>query len=213
VSINHAAGLAFAIGLILVGVFLGWLAWGNQVVAIQEKAAAPVWHDDGSLTAIRDPSAKPDLPAPTAPRGGTLIRTVEVTVRAKPPITTHKQPITAHKEPNKDGTPSLINGDSKETITAEPFVCPAVTARLDFRKYDDGIRVSVQSDGEVLDAVDIPRSTIFVHDVKQNVVGFDVSGDRKTLRYGRALGAVDVGLQVSEEAGDLTHGGFVSFRF
>lgn len=208
-SINHAAGLAFAIGLILVGVFLGWLAWGNQVVAIQEKPAAPVWHDDGSLTAIRDPSAKPDLPAPTAPAGGVLIRTVEVTVRPK----AYKSGITAYKGANKDNTPSLISGDSKETITAEPFVCPAVTVRLDMHQYDDGVRVSVQSDGEVLDAVDIPRSTIFVHDVKRQVVGFDVSGDRKTLRYGMALGAVDVGLQVSEEAGDLTHGGFVSFRF
>lgn len=203
-SLNHAAGLAFAIGLILVGVFLGWLAWGRQVVAIEEKPAAPVWHDDGSLTAIRDPSAKPDLPAPTAPAGGVLIRTVEVTVRPKAVV--------------KDNAGTLTNGTAKESQSNASqmpvkYDCPAVTVRLDLHQYDDGIRVSVQSDGEVLDAVDIPRSTIFVHDIKRNVIGLDVSGDRKTLRYGRALGAVDVGLQVSEESGDLTHGGFVSFRF
>ena len=203
-SINHAAGLAFAIGLILVGVFLGWLAWGNQVVAIQEKPAAPVWHDDGSLTAIRDPSAKPDLPAPTAPAGGVLIRSVEVTVRAKPVVNDNAGTLT-----NEPANKSQSN-DSQMPVK---YDCPAVTIRLDLHQYDDGVRVSVQSDGEVLDAVDIPRSTIFVHDVKRQVVGFDLSGDRKTIRYGRALGAVDVGLQLSEESGDLMHGGFVSFRF
>lgn len=203
-SINHAAGLAFAIGLILVGVFLGWLAWGNQVVAIQEKPAAPVWHDDGSLTAIRDPSAKPDLPAPTAPAGGVLIRTVEVTVRAKPVVNDNAGTLT-----NEPANESQSN-DSQMPVK---YDCPAVTVRLDLHQYDDGVRVSVQSDGEVLDAVDIPRSVIFTHDVKRNVVGADLSGDRKTIRYGRALGAVDVGLQLSEESGDLMHGGFVSFRF
>ena len=208
-SINHAAGLAFAIGLILVGVFLGWLAWGNQVVAIQEKPAAPVWHDDGSLTAIRDPSAKPDLPAPTAPAGGVLIRTVEVTVRAKPERV-NETPKNEH-----DGIVPRHNTAQAGDYLPEAgdYSCPPVTVRLDMHQYEDGVRVSVQSDGEVLDAVDIPRSVIFTHDVKRQVVGVDVSGDRQTVRYGRAIGSVDVGLQLSEESGDLTHGAWMAFRF
>lgn len=186
---SYLNGMAVVCGIVL-GLCVGYLAWGRQVVAIEEKPAPMVWHDDGSLTAIRAPNATPVIPAPSAPAGGVLVRTVEVTVRAKPD--------TAKDDP---------------AAPAAPVECPAVTVRLDLHQYDDGIRVSVQSDGEVLDAVDIPRSTIFVHAVKRNIIGLDVSGDRKTLRYGRALGAVDVGLQVSEEAGDLTHGGFVSFRF
>lgn len=189
-NLNHLVALIAACALIAIGVCLGWLAWGRQSVAILEKQAAPVWHDDGSVTAIRAPNATPVIPAPSAPAGGVLIRTVEVTVRAKP-----------------EQTPA----DSAAVPPATD--CPAVTVRLDLHQYEGGVRVSVQSDGEVLDAVDIPRSTIFVHDVKRNVIGLDVSGDRKTLKYGRALGAVDVGLQVSEEAGDLTHGGWVAFRF
>lgn len=193
--LDHAAALA---GLVCLLLLAGWIGWSlarhyYAPVVVQEKAAAPVWHDDGSLTAIRAPNATPATPAPSAPAGGVLIRTVEVTVRAKPQI-----------------VPSYNPGQAGDYSAPD---CPAVTVRLDMHQYDDGVRVSVQSDGEVLDAVDIPHSVMYVHDVKPNVVGFDVSGDRKTLRYGRAIGAVDVGVQVSEEAGDLTHGGFVSFRF
>lgn len=184
---------------LIVGGFIGWYAAREyyQPKAIVEKPAAPVWHDDGSLTAIRDPNAKPDLPAPSAPAGGVLIRTVEVTVRAKPEIVPSDNPAQAG-----DYLPEA--GD---------YSCPPVTARLDLHQYEDGVRVSVQSDGEVLDAVDIPRSTIYVHDVKRNVIGLDVSGDRKTIRYGRAIGSVDVGVQLSEESGDLTHGAWMAFRF
>lgn len=197
--LDHAAALA---GLVCLLLLAGWIGWAlarhhYEPVSIAEKPAAPVWHDDGSLTAIRAPNATPDLPAPSAPAGGVLIRTVEVTVMAKPEIVPSDNPAQA-------GDYSPEAGD---------YSCPPVTVRLDMHQYDDGVRVSVQSDGEVLDAVDIPRSVIFVHDVKQNVVGFDVSGDRKTIRYGRAIGSVDVGVQLSEESGDLTHGAWMAVRF
>lgn len=184
---------------LIVGGFIGWYAAREyyQPKAIVEKPATPVWHDDGSLTAIRAPNATPDLPAPSAPAGGVLIRTVEVTVRAKPEIVPSDNPAQA-------GDYSPKAGD---------YSCTPVTVRLDLHQYDDGVRVSVQSDGEVLDAVDIPRSVIFTHDVKRNVIGADLSGDRKTIRYGRAIGSVDVGVQLSEESGDLTHGAWMAFRF
>ena len=205
-TLNHAVALAVMLALIAVGVCIGYLVWGRQVIAVEERAAAPVWHDDGTLTAGRYPGAEADLPETSAPPGGKLIRTVEVTVRAKPAIIDSKikddkSDITAHNGAYKDGTPSLISGNSKERITPEPFVCPPVTVRLDMREYRDGpdlgLRVSVVSDGEVLDAVDIPRDTIYVPRHTRNVIGADRIGDTTTVRYQRSIGALDLGPAVT----------------
>lgn len=191
---NHLIALCVAVALILVGVCLGYLAWGRQTVAIEEKAAAPVWHDDGSLTAIRDPKAKPDLPAPSAPKGGRLVRTVEVTVKPEP---THKPPITDHNQP----------------ITDAPD-CAPVTVRLDLHAYDDGLRVSaIAKGGEILDAVDIPRSEIYLARPTRHVIALERTGDETEVRYGRSLGAFDIGPTLTLAGGRAQVGGFVQYRF
>jgi len=195
VKLEHAIALAGLIVLLCAVSAATWLIARHYYAPdqIDEKPAAMVWHDDGSLTAMRDPAGAVDLPETSAPEGGTLIRTVEVTIKPTP-------------VPAADVT--------SVTDDAGAVHCPPVTARLDLRKYDDGVRVSMRSEGgEVLDAIDVPRSVIFVHDVKRNIVGIDIAGDRKTLRYGRAIGPVDLGIQVSEESGRLDQGGWLAFRF
>lgn len=198
-TLNHAVALAFMLALIAVGVCIGYLVWGRQVIAVEERAAAPVWHDDGTLTAGRYPGAEADLPETSAPPGGKLIRTVEVTVRAKPAIINakikgDKSSVTVHNGAYKDSTPSL-----NQPISAAE--CPPVTVRLDMREYRDGpdlgLRVSVVSDGEVLDAVDIPRDTIYMPRNTRNVIGADRIGDTTTVRYQRSVGRLDIGPAVT----------------
>jgi len=189
VNPNHLTALCVAVALILVGVCLGYLAWGRQTVTIEEKAAAPVWHDDGSLTAIRDPRAKPDLPAPSAPKGGRLVRTFEVTVKPEP-----RQPV-----------------DSQDN---QPADCAPVTVRLDLHAYDDGLRVSaIAKGGEILDAVDIPRSEIYLARPTRHVIALERTGDETEVRYGRSLGAFDIGPTLTLAGGRAQVGGFVQYRF
>lgn len=191
---NHLIALCVAVALILVGVCLGYLAWGRQTVTIEEKAAAPVWHDDGSLTAIRDPKAKPDLPAPSAPKGGRLVRTVEVTV-----------------QPERQDSQANASGEKPD---GSPDDCAPVTVRLDLHAYDDGLRVSaIARGGEVLDAVDIPRSEIYLARPTRHVIALERTGDETEVRYGRSLGAFDIGPTLTLEGGRAQFGGFVQYRF
>lgn len=189
---NHLIALCVAVALILVGVCLGYLAWGRQTVTIEEKAAAPVWHDDGSLTAIRAPRAKPDLPAPSSPKGGRLVRTVEVTVKPVP-----------------------IDRDPDAPIDADRSIdCAPVTVRLDLHTYDDGLRVSaIAKGGEILDAVDIPRSEIYLARPTRHVIALERTGDETEVRYGRSLGAFDIGPTLTLADGRAQVGGFVQYRF
>lgn len=179
-NLNHALTLAAMLVLIGIGVCIGYLVWGRQVIAIDEKPAAPIWHDDGSLTAIRAPDAKPTLPAPSAPPGGVLVRTVEVTVMPKP---------VADINPMIKGDTEHLTGTNK---------CAPVTVRLDMHEYRDGenlgLRVSVVSDGEILDAVDIPRDTIYMQRETRNAAAMVRAGDSTVVTVSRTFGALDVGV-------------------
>lgn len=214
-TLNHAAGLLVMLVLIGIGVCIGYLTWGRQVIAVDERAAAPVWHDDGGLTAMRDPQAKADLPETSAPPGGDLIRTIEVTVRPKPAIIEpqingDKGSVAAHNSPNKDSTKGLIEPNSAE--------CPPVTVRLDLREYRDGpdlgLRVSVVSDGEVLDAVDIPRDTVYMPRNTRNAASLVRAGDTTTLTVSRTLGALDIGIAAAMPDGERpSFGPAVAYRW
>lgn len=179
---TYLNGAAIVCGVVM-GVCIGYLAWGRQVVAIEEKPAAPIIHDDGSVTAIRAPNAKPELPAPSVPEGGRVIRTVEVTVLPDP------------------------------TPAGEP--CKPVSVRLDMTAHDDGLRVSMRSpDGEILDAVDIPQTSIYIPRNTKHVVSIGKVGDTYSARYGRTFGALDVGLAADIPEGERpAYGGWIAYRF
>jgi len=171
VNLNHAVALGILIFYTALVTCACYLVWGRQTIEVVEAPAAPVWHDDGSLTAVRSPAAKPDLPETSAPEGGVLIRTVEVTVKPDP-------------VPATDTTPAVQ--------------CEPVKIRLDMREYregpDLGVRVSVRAEGgEVLDSVDIPRDSIYMPRHTENVVGLSRIGDTTTLTYQRSFGALDIG--------------------
>jgi hypothetical protein len=181
---------------------MGYLIWGRQVVEIEEKPAPPVWHDDWSLTAIRDPKANPDLPAPSVPEGGRLVRTIELTVR---PINVHKSPINGQISKTQDTSSGEI----------APADCPPVSVRLDMTQHDDGLRVSMRAEGgEILDAVDIPQTSIYIPRNTKHVVSIGKVGDTYSARYGRTFGALDVGLAADIPEGERpAYGGWIAYRF
>lgn len=180
---TYLNGAAILCGLVA-GVCIGYMAWGRQVVPIVETKAVPEWHDDGSLTAMRDPAAKPVTPAPTVPKGVRVVRTVEVTVK-----------------PDPMPTPATE--------------CPPVTVRMDMTAHDDGLRVSmVAQGGEILDAIDIPRDTIYMPRETKHVVGLERINGASVLRYGMSFGALDVGPSVALNGdGRVSVGGWIGYRF
>lgn len=180
-NLNHAVALGILIFYTALVTCACYLVWGWQTIEVVEAPAAPVRHDDGGMTAGRDPAAKPDLPETSAPEGGVLIRTVEVTVR--PAV---KESLT---------TPGSGTGNTAPTESVE---CQPITVRLDLREYregtDLGVRVSVRAEGgEILDSVDIPRDTIYMPRHTENVVGLSRIGDTTTITYQRSFGALDIG--------------------
>lgn len=195
-NLNHAVALGILIFYTALVTCACYLVWGRQAIEVVEAPAAAVWHDDGGMTAGRDPVAKPDLPETSAPPGGVLIRTVEVTVKPTPVIVPSDNPAQA--------------GD---------YSCPEVKVRLDLREYregpDLGLRVSIRAEGgEVLDAVDIPRDTIYMPRHTENVVGLSRIGDTTTVTYQRSFGALDVGPALTFPDGQRpTFGGALNFRF
>lgn len=194
--LDHAAALAGLVCLLLLAGWIGWALARNyyEPVAIVEKPAAPVWHDDGTLTAMKDPAGKLSQSETSAPEGGKILHTVEFTVKP--------DPIPAEKV-------------AEHTNEKGEVECPPLDLRIDMRDYgNQGVRFSGNADGgEILDGIHVPKSVVYVHDIKRNIIGLDLSGDRKTIRYGRALGDADLGIQASEEGGKLEPGVWVMYRF
>lgn len=203
-NLNHAVALGILIFYTALVTCACYLVWGRQTIEVVEAAAAPVWHDDGSMTAWRYPDAKADLPETSAPPGGVLIRTVEVTVKPLPVV---KDSLTA---------PDSGTGNTAPKESAE---CQPVKIRLDLREYregpDLGVRVSIRAEGgEILDSVDIPRDTIYMPRHTENVVGLSRIGDTTTLTYQRSFGALDIGPAAMFPDGQRpTFGGALNFRF
>lgn len=180
---TYLNGLAIVCGAVI-GLCVGYLAWGRQVVAIEEKEAAPEWHDDGSLTAMRDPGANPALPAPTVPKGGRVVRTVEVTVKPDP-----------MPEPATECPPVTVRMD--------------MTAHDDGLRVS-----MIAKGGEILDAIDIPRDVIYMPRNTKHTVALEKVGDTMTARYGYSIGSLDIGPAVSVDGNGLaTLGGWVGYRF
>ena len=177
--------MAFAIVATLIGagILIGYLTWGVPRDPEPEKPAAPIWHDDGSLTAIRSPLAAPRLKTPSKPPHGKPVRTVEVTVKPDPP-----------KPGATECAPVTLRLD------------------LDRYTDGDRVNLRAEN-GEILDAADIPRNTVTLPVVTRHVLGLERVGDATTLRYGRTLGRVDIGPSLTLEDGRAAVGGWFNVRF
>lgn len=184
-NLNHYVALFVACILIAIGLCIGYLIWGRQTVTIVEKRAPMVWHDDGSLTAQRDPGAKPDLPEPSHLEGGKLIRTIEVTVKP----TQNKPPeVAENAAPDGSGEAASEN------------ICAPVSVRIDLREYLDGIRASIiAKDGEVLDAVDIPHGALVRPVVRVWAVGVEKRDGETLLAVDRDVGRLRLGMSVGDD--------------
>jgi len=164
---NRDAILALACGLL--GLALGYAIWGTTDKVIIETPAPSVTWQDGSVTAARVVDAKPKLPAPSKPKGGKPIRTVEITV-----------------QPNA----------SKSLPDAVP--CEKVNLRIDLDQYKDGIRASVISDsGTIIDAADYPVSPLIRPIAFKWAIGIDghalaIDRDLGRLRLGVSVGDGEV---------------------
>ena len=184
-NLNHYVALFVACMLIAIGLCIGYLIWGRQTVTIVEKRAPMVWHDDGSLTAQRDPGAKPDLPEPSHPEGGKLIRTIELTVKP----TQNKPPEVAEN--------AVTDGSGE---VASENTCAPVSVRIDLREYPDGIRASiVANDGEVLDAVDIPHGALVRPVVRVWAVGVEKREGETLLAVERDVGRLRLGMSLGDD--------------
>jgi len=161
---------------IAIGLGFGYLLWGRQVVTVAEGVAMPINHDDGSVTAIRLPEAKPRLPAPTTPKGKTT-RIIEVEVKPEPvnlPART-------------------VDGVSRPPERVE---CQTVSVRLDTTRIADGThRVSVVAQGgEILDAVDIPVEKTTVVIERKWALGYERTPEGANgIALERDIGALRVG--------------------
>lgn len=186
-NLNHYVALAVALALIAIGLCLGYLLWGRQTVAIVEQRAPMVWHDDESLTAQRDPGAKPDLPAPSSPPKGKLVRTLELTV--KPNLVENKPPAPAENAVT-DGS-----GEVQPENT-----CAPVAVRIDWHEYPDGIRASIVAQGgELLDAVDIPYGPLIRPVARVWAVGVEKREGETLLAVERDFGRLRVGASVNDD--------------
>lgn len=165
---NRDAYLAIACGLL--GLALGYAIWGRQTEVIIETPAPSVTWQDGSVTAARVTNKNPTLPAPSKPKGGKPVRTVEVTV----------QPV-ASKTP------------------ANGIPCEKVNLRIDLDQYADGIRASVIAEnGSVVDAVDYPVSPMIRPVLRPWSAGLEKDGDNYRPVIQRDIGRLVVGATVGD---------------
>lgn len=90
------------------------------------------------------PNAKPEFKAPTAPRGTTILRTTELTVR-----------------PTDAPTPTT-DTPAECVAAADTFQCPPVRLRLDLGEADGQWRMLARAEnGEIMAAQDIPLSAMW----------------------------------------------------
>lgn len=163
---NRDAILALACGLL--GLALGYAIWGTTDEVVIETPAPSVTWQDGSVTAARVVDAKPKLPAPSKPKGGKTIRTVEVTVKPDP----------------------VPEQGTKNTQPCEP-----VNLRIDLDQYKDGIRASViAKNGSVVDAADYPISPLIQPIPFKWAIGID----GHALAIDRDLGRARVGVSIGD---------------
>lgn len=186
-NLNHCIALFVALALITIGLCIGYLIWGRQTVAIVEQRAPMVWHDDGSLTAQIDPGAKPDLPAPSSPPKGKLVRTLELTVKP-------------HRIENKPQIPpENVVTDGSGDVQIENN-CSPVAVRIDWHEYPDGIRASIVAQGgELLDAVDIPYGPLIRPVARVWAVGVEKREGETLLAVERDFGRLRVGLSANDD--------------
>jgi hypothetical protein len=167
---NRDAYLAIACGLL--GLALGYAIWGRQTEVIIEAPAPSVTWQDGSVTAARVVNEKPKLPAPSKPKGGKPIRTVEVTVQpvAKPDAPPC-EPVNLRIDLDqyKDGIRASVIAENGSVVDAADYpVSPLI------RPVERPWSAGVEKDGD-------NYRPVIQHDIGRLIVGATV-GDGLRLR-------------------------------
>lgn len=171
-----------------IGFAVSWLLWGDDATHyVAESFKPPIHHEDGSETAPVLPASKPDFPMPSKPAGGTHVRTVEVTIMPPPP----------------EGTPAVGAPDTP-VVGAVP--CPPIKVRVDIDRFDDGLRASVWSNGEILDTADFPIENIVPIPPKHGIGAAVFTDGSKELSYTRFFKRASISGYVREEDNDIVAG-------
>jgi hypothetical protein len=169
VAMIAAAIMFTSIGAIA-GLVAGYLLWHQDPVKpIVETFKPQVEHDDGSVTGAVVPGKKPELPAPTKPQGGKVVRVVEVVVKPETP-----------KVDVPPGCPVVE--------------CPTVSLRLDVTRHEDGLRFTGKATpGEVLEILDYPIEPIVVPAPPRNsIAAMQFEGGYTSVTYSRSFAKLDL---------------------
>ena len=176
---DHALALAGVLlvlgGMFGCGWYLSYCYYSVEVVAETPKHA--INHDDGTVTAPVVVHEKPAFTKPTKPKGGTHIRTVEVTIAPPPP--------------------------ERKPEVGEPAVpCPPIDVRIDFDRYNDHLRASIWSSGEILDSADYPIESFIPMPIKHGLGVAAFTNGTKQVSYTRFFNHVSVSGYVAQDSMD-----------
>jgi hypothetical protein len=196
-----------AAACLLAGLLLGWWIWHPR--AIFEPAAPAEFLPSGGQVLERDPGAAAPADVSTAARelGGTLERSISVTVQPNPmPTPAPPTSLPSHPPGNAEDVAAPAAGCS----------CAPVTVDLGLVRMPDRTRrvVATSRDGEILGGLDVPidlapaRATrwaagvtvAFTNTGQRHYGGF-VDRDLGPLRLGVEVGQRDGGAAVSLRAG------------
>lgn len=179
------SALIFTAIILILGIAIGaagaYLFIGKPPV-ITETAKHVINHDDGTVTAPVITDKKPVKPTPSKPRGGTHVRTVEVTILP----------------PQPEGKP----------VVGEPALpCPPLDLRIDFDRYPDGFRASVWSNGEILETSDYALGSFIPAPVKHSFGAAAFSNGTKQIEYTRFFSRVALSGLVAQDADKVLSAG------
>lgn len=183
---DHAVALAI---LLAWSALCGWLGYraGLPPDPVPQVYAPEVRTAPNDVALETKPGAKPTLPAPTKPRGGTVISTTEVTVSGKAPV--RKTPKIVHDHGDVY-TPATCP-------TADDFTCPPVSLRMDLIELDGQQYMAVRSDdGTEVAGQFLPRSA--VAGTRKHRATVILTEDYTTLTVTKDAGRLSYGLAVSQ---------------
>ena len=183
---DHAVALAI---FILWSLACGWAGYyvTRPADPVPQVYAPEVRTAPNDVALEVKPGATPTLPAPTKPRGGTVLSTTEVTVSGKAPV--RKTPEIVHEDGDVY-TPATCP-------TAEDFECPPVSLRLDLIDVGGQQYMAVRSDdGTEVAGQYLPRAA--VAGTRPHRATLIRTGDATTLTVTKDAGRLSYGLAVSQ---------------
>lgn len=186
--LDHAIALCILLAWSALCGYGGYLV-GTPADPVAQAYAPEVRTSPADVALETKPGATPTMPAPTKPRGGTVISTTEVTVSGKAPV--RKTPEIVHEDGDMY-TPATCP-------TAADFECPPVSLRLDLIDLDGQQYMAVRSDdGTEVAGQYLPRAAVAgtrPHRATlirtENATTLAVTKDAGRLSYGLAVSQAD----------------------